>query len=94
MTEGFGQIGQGFSGTRVVDVSGETPFARASRTSFLEAASAPTLQDAMQRVIAIGTQTEKEIKLLTPFVSMNKTDILREGLRAARSAVRGYVVLL
>lgn len=35
----------------------------------------------MQRVIAIGTQTEKEIKLRTPFVSMNKTDILREGLR-------------
>lgn len=41
----------------------------------------PAFIDAMQRVIQIGTQTTKEIKLLTPFVSMNKTDILREGLR-------------
>ena len=41
----------------------------------------PQFIDAMQNVIRIGTQTEKDIKLLTPFVSMNKTDILREGLR-------------
>ncbi|WP_338096187.1 7-cyano-7-deazaguanine synthase QueC [Methanorbis rubei] len=41
----------------------------------------PEFIAAMQNVIRIGTQTEKEIKLLTPFVSMNKTDILREGLR-------------
>ncbi|MDR0438788.1 MAG: 7-cyano-7-deazaguanine synthase QueC [Methanocalculaceae archaeon] len=41
----------------------------------------PAFIDAMQQVISIGTQTQKEIKLLTPFVSMTKTDILREGLR-------------
>lgn len=40
----------------------------------------PEFIDAMQRVITIGTQTTKDIKLLTPFVSMNKTDILRTGL--------------
>lgn len=41
----------------------------------------PKFIDAMQNVISIGTQTEKEIKLLTPFVSMNKTQILKEGFR-------------
>ncbi|MBR5008974.1 MAG: 7-cyano-7-deazaguanine synthase QueC [Methanocorpusculum sp.] len=41
----------------------------------------PQFIDAMQNVITIGTQTEKDIRLITPFVSMNKTDILREGLR-------------
>ncbi|HJJ99670.1 MAG TPA: 7-cyano-7-deazaguanine synthase QueC [Methanocorpusculum sp.] len=41
----------------------------------------PQFIDAMQKVISIGTQTDKEIRLLTPFVSMTKTDILREGLR-------------
>jgi 7-cyano-7-deazaguanine synthase len=41
----------------------------------------PAFIDAMQRVISIGTQTKKDIRLLTPFVSMTKTDILREGLR-------------
>ncbi len=41
----------------------------------------PQFIAAMQHVISVGTQTEKEIRLLTPFVSMNKTDILREGLR-------------
>ncbi len=41
----------------------------------------PQFIAAMQDVISVGTQTEKEIRLLTPFVSMNKTDILREGLR-------------
>jgi 7-cyano-7-deazaguanine synthase len=35
----------------------------------------------MQKVISIGTQTKKEIRLMTPFVSMNKTGILREGFR-------------
>ncbi|HJK01617.1 MAG TPA: 7-cyano-7-deazaguanine synthase QueC [Methanocorpusculum sp.] len=41
----------------------------------------PQFIDAMQRVISIGTQTEREIMLRTPFVSMTKTDILREGVR-------------
>ena len=41
----------------------------------------PKFIHAMQQVISIGTQTDKAINLLTPFVSMNKTDILREGLR-------------
>ncbi|HJJ99114.1 MAG TPA: 7-cyano-7-deazaguanine synthase QueC [Methanocorpusculum sp.] len=41
----------------------------------------PQFIDAMQQVIDIGTQTERDIRLLTPFVSMTKTDILREGLR-------------
>ena len=41
----------------------------------------PEFISAMQNVINIGTQTEKKIQLLTPFVRMNKTEILREGLR-------------
>lgn len=41
----------------------------------------PEFIDAMQRVISIGTQTDRDIRLVTPFVSMNKTDILREGFR-------------
>ena len=41
----------------------------------------PAFIDAMQNVINIGTQTEKKIRLLTPFVRMNKTDILKEGIR-------------
>lgn len=41
----------------------------------------PQFIDAMQNVINIGTQTEKKIQLLTPFVRMNKTEILKEGLR-------------
>jgi len=41
----------------------------------------PKFIEAMQRVIYIGTQTEKPIQLLTPFVTMNKTSILREGIR-------------
>ncbi|MDO5846989.1 MAG: 7-cyano-7-deazaguanine synthase QueC [Methanocorpusculum sp.] len=40
----------------------------------------PEFISAMQNVINIGTQTEKKIQLLTPFVRMNKTEILREGL--------------
>ena len=50
VTEGFGQIGQGFSGTRVVDVSGgDTVCACEQDFIFGRLASAPTLQDAMQR---------------------------------------------
>ena len=41
----------------------------------------PEFISAMQNVINIGTQTEKKIQLLTPFVRMNKTEILQEGLR-------------
>ncbi|HJJ33036.1 MAG TPA: 7-cyano-7-deazaguanine synthase QueC [Methanocorpusculum sp.] len=41
----------------------------------------PEFISAMQNVINIGTQTEKKIQLLTPFVRMNKTEILLEGLR-------------
>ncbi|MDR3102764.1 MAG: 7-cyano-7-deazaguanine synthase QueC [Methanocalculaceae archaeon] len=41
----------------------------------------PQFIEAMQQVITIGTQTKKDIQLLTPFVSMNKTDLLRRGLR-------------
>lgn len=41
----------------------------------------PQFIEAMQRVITIGTQADRKIRLLTPFVSMTKTDILREGLR-------------
>lgn len=41
----------------------------------------PQFIEAMQQVITIGTQADQKIQLLTPFVSMTKTDILREGLR-------------
>ena len=41
----------------------------------------PEFIDTMQNAVNIGTQTEKEIKLLTPFVRMNKTEILKKGLR-------------
>ena len=41
----------------------------------------PEFINAMQNVINIGTQTEKKIQLLTPFVRMNKTEILRVGLK-------------
>lgn len=41
----------------------------------------PKFIEAMKRVIYIGTQTPTPIQLLTPFVSMNKTSILREGIR-------------
>ncbi|MDO5845798.1 MAG: 7-cyano-7-deazaguanine synthase QueC [Methanocorpusculum sp.] len=41
----------------------------------------PQFINAMQNVISIGTQTEKKIQLLTPFVSLNKTQILKEGFR-------------
>lgn len=40
----------------------------------------PQFIDAMQKVINIGTQTEKPIELMTPFVRMNKTEILKKGL--------------
>jgi len=40
----------------------------------------PQFIEAMQNVINIGTQTEKKIELLTPFVRMNKTEILKKGL--------------
>ncbi len=41
----------------------------------------PQFIAAMQNVISIGTQTDKEIKLVTPFVEKNKTQILKEGMR-------------
>ncbi|RBQ24768.1 MAG: 7-cyano-7-deazaguanine synthase [Methanocorpusculum sp. MCE] len=41
----------------------------------------PRFIEAMQHAIYVGTQTEKSIELLTPFVMMNKTDILREGMK-------------
>ena len=40
----------------------------------------PQFIEAMQHAINTGTQTEKSIELLTPFVMMNKTDILKEGM--------------
>ncbi|HJJ28305.1 MAG TPA: 7-cyano-7-deazaguanine synthase QueC [Methanocorpusculum sp.] len=40
----------------------------------------PQFIEAMQNAINIGTQTEKPIELLTPFVRMNKTEILKKGL--------------
>jgi len=40
----------------------------------------PRFIEAMQHAISVGTQTEKSIELLTPFVMMNKTDILKEGM--------------
>ncbi|MDO5843559.1 MAG: 7-cyano-7-deazaguanine synthase QueC [Methanocorpusculum sp.] len=41
----------------------------------------PRFIEAMQHAVIVGTQTEKPIELKTPFVNMNKTDILKEGLR-------------
>ncbi|HJJ55596.1 MAG TPA: 7-cyano-7-deazaguanine synthase, partial [Methanocorpusculum sp.] len=41
----------------------------------------PNFIESMQYVIDIGTQTDKQIKLLAPFVNMNKTDILRIGMQ-------------
>ncbi len=41
----------------------------------------PGFIEAMQHAIYVGTKTEKSIELLTPFVMMNKTDILQEGMK-------------
>ncbi|WP_319378598.1 7-cyano-7-deazaguanine synthase QueC [uncultured Methanocorpusculum sp.] len=41
----------------------------------------PRFIEAMQHAIYVGTQTEKSIELQTPFVLMNKTDILQEGMK-------------
>lgn len=40
----------------------------------------PQFIEAMQAAVNIGTQTKKPIEIITPFVSMNKTDILKKGL--------------
>jgi len=39
----------------------------------------PEFVDAFQRVIDLGTKPESKITLVTPFVNMNKTEILRVG---------------
>jgi len=40
----------------------------------------PKFIQAMQNVITIGTQSDKKIQLLTPFVELNKTEILKKGI--------------
>jgi 7-cyano-7-deazaguanine synthase len=41
----------------------------------------PAFIEAFQRVIDLGTKDTTKITLLTPFITMTKTDILHEGLR-------------
>ncbi len=41
----------------------------------------PQFIEAFQRVIDLGTQDQTNIELVTPFIHLTKTDILREGLR-------------
>ncbi len=40
----------------------------------------PEFIEAFQRVIGIGTSDETDIRLMAPFVNLNKTEILRRGL--------------
>ncbi|QSZ67226.1 7-cyano-7-deazaguanine synthase QueC [Methanofollis aquaemaris] len=40
----------------------------------------PEFIEAFQRAVDLGTAREKPITLMTPFVRMNKTEILRKGL--------------
>ena len=41
----------------------------------------PQFIEAFQRVIDVGTKDHTNIELITPFIRMTKTDILREGLK-------------
>lgn len=41
----------------------------------------PQFIEAFQKVIDLGTKETTKITLFTPFISMTKTDILREGLK-------------
>lgn len=41
----------------------------------------PQFIDAFQKVIDLGTKDTTNISLFTPFISMTKTDILRQGIR-------------
>ena len=41
----------------------------------------PQFIEAFQRVIDLGTQDHTNIELVTPFIHLTKTDILREGMR-------------
>jgi 7-cyano-7-deazaguanine synthase len=41
----------------------------------------PAFIEAFQKVIDLGTKDSTKITLFTPFISMTKTDILREGMK-------------
>jgi len=41
----------------------------------------PEFIDAFQKVMDIGTSQEAKIRLLSPFVKMNKTDIIKTGIK-------------
>lgn len=41
----------------------------------------PLFIEAFQRVIDLGTRERTRIRLMTPFLNMTKTEILREGIR-------------
>ena len=41
----------------------------------------PEFVDAFQKVIDLGTSNDTNICLMTPFVNLNKTEILKEGVR-------------
>jgi 7-cyano-7-deazaguanine synthase len=41
----------------------------------------PQFIEAFQRVIDTGTRDQTNIKLITPFIHLTKTDILREGMK-------------
>jgi len=41
----------------------------------------PAFIDAFQKVIDLGTKDTTKITLFTPFISLTKTDILREGMK-------------
>ncbi|MDD1715814.1 MAG: 7-cyano-7-deazaguanine synthase QueC [Methanolinea sp.] len=41
----------------------------------------PNFIEAFQRVIDLGTRERTHIRLMTPFLNMTKTEILREGIR-------------
>lgn len=41
----------------------------------------PEFVEAFQKVISLGTSDETNIRLMTPFVNLNKTEILKKGLK-------------